>query len=214
METRGKNLRQIAYDGLKRMVLDGELKPGEPLNEKELMARLQVGRMPLREAMQQLQSEDTLEIFPRCGTFVRPLKAEDVIALYQARLVLEPEIAGIATSMADKTMLNMFRGIFAGDSGREAMIQQDVNFHRFLYRSTRNRYFERAMEVICFQDQRIRLRSSWAVDDLSDSNRGHIEIIDRMLEEDPASAREAMRKHILCSRDTALSLIIHQDAPI
>ena len=214
MENKGSNLRQIAYDGLRQMILDGTLKPGEPLVEKELMARLNVGRMPLRDAMQQLQAEDALEIFPRCGTFVRPLNAEDIVALYQARLVLEPEIARIATPTAEKTMLGMFRDIFAGDGSRDAMIQQDVNFHRFLCQSTRNRYFKRAMEVIFFQDQRIRMRSSWAVEDLSQSNRAHIGIIDCMLRGDAGGAGNAMREHILQSQDTALSLIIHQDTPI
>lgn len=214
LNTQGKNLHQTAYAQLRQMIVDGTLKPEEPLIEKELMEQLHVGRTPLREAMQQLQMDGTLIIMPRCGTYVRPLDAEEIASLYQARLAIEPEIAKIATGMTDRTMLQMFRNIFSGSDDRQTMEQHDVRFHRFLYQSTRNRYFERTMDVICFQDQRIRAWSFCMLEDLVITNRTHLEIIDCMLAGDEDAAREAMRRHILQSQDTAMSLILRQEVHI
>jgi len=208
-----QNLQQSAYNQLRQMILDGTLQPGVPLNEKALMERLQVGRTPLREAMQQLQMEDALEIIPRFGTFVREIGLEEILALFQARMVLEPEIVRIVTGTAEEAMLEMFRDIFSKGGDRERMIRNDVKFHRFLYESTRNRYFIRSMEVICFQDQRIRAKSTHAVDDLNDTNQAHLDIISCMLKNDGDAACEAMRRHIRQSRETALELSFRQGLP-
>lgn len=207
-----QNMHQSAYNQLRQMILDGTLQPGIPLNEKALMEQLQVGRTPLREAMQQLQMEETLEIIPRFGTFVREIGFEEIGALFQARMVLEPEIVRIVTGIADEATLLLFRDIFSRGGDREQMIHNDVKFHRFLYESTRNRYFIRSMEVICFQDQRIRARSSWAVEDLGSTNLAHMDIISCMLRGDAIAAREAMRRHIKQSRETALELAFGQKA--
>jgi len=204
-----KNMQQTAYEQLRQMIIDGALTPEEPLIEKDLMKRLNVGRTPLREAMQQLQMEGMLVIRPRSGTFVRPLDVEDVIALYQARLVLEPEIVSIGTALADRTILMMYRNMFIGDNDRSIMARCDVSFHRFLYQSTRNRYLERTMDIIFFQDQRIRAHSFVALKDLVITNQTHVEIIDRMLEGDAEAAKEAMYRHIIQSRETALSLLLN-----
>ena len=145
-----QSLRQIAYNKLREMTLSGELKQEEPLIEKKLIERLQVSRTPLREAIQQLRQEDTLEVIPRSGTFVRPVDTEEIVAVFQARLVMEPEVARIAADKADRTILIKLRQIIEDDRDPDIMIRRDIDFHRFLYHSTRNRY-DRAMDVVCFR---------------------------------------------------------------
>jgi DNA-binding GntR family transcriptional regulator len=47
-------LKTRTYERLKRMILDGHLRPGQKLAERELGARLKVSRTPVREAMSRL----------------------------------------------------------------------------------------------------------------------------------------------------------------
>ena len=53
-ERRSRSLTAIVHDEIERMILDGELKPGERLNEQVLAARLGVSRGPVREAARAL----------------------------------------------------------------------------------------------------------------------------------------------------------------
>lgn len=203
-----QSLRQIAYNKLREMILSGELKQEEPLIEKKLIERLQVGRTPLREAIQQLRQEDTLEVIPRSGTFVRPVDTEEIVAVFQARLVMEPEVARIAADKADRTILIKLRQIIEDDRDPDIMIRRDIDFHRFLYHSTRNRYLIRAMDVVCFQDQRIRTMSIHALEDLSETRREHLAVIDHILENDAEKAAQAMRAHIAHALETALEMAL------
>ncbi|HEX8972077.1 GntR family transcriptional regulator [Oryzihumus sp.] len=78
-----------AADRLRAAVLEGELRPGERLDEAGLGARLQVSRNTLREAFRLLGHEHVVEHEPNRGVFVRNLSLEEARQLYQTRRLLE-----------------------------------------------------------------------------------------------------------------------------
>jgi DNA-binding GntR family transcriptional regulator len=82
-------LRQQIADALQRAILAGELKPGDPLVETDIAARLGVSRAPVREALQLLSNSKLVETIPYRGTTVRSLTAHDVEEVYSLRTVLE-----------------------------------------------------------------------------------------------------------------------------
>ena len=78
-----------AADRLRAAVLEGELRPGERLDESGLADRLQVSRNTLREAFRLLGHEHVVEHRPNRGVFVRALSLEEARELYQTRRLLE-----------------------------------------------------------------------------------------------------------------------------
>jgi DNA-binding GntR family transcriptional regulator len=76
-------------DKLRTSVLDGDIKPGQQLNEKALGEALRVSRNTLREAFRLLTHERLLVHEYSKGVFVRRPDAADVVDLYAARRVIE-----------------------------------------------------------------------------------------------------------------------------
>jgi DNA-binding GntR family transcriptional regulator len=88
------------YRGLKAAVLNGELAPGEVLNEAELARRWEVSRTPVREAIRQLEQEHLVRWSPRRGATVAGITVAGVRDLYEVREALEGLAAQLAAHRA------------------------------------------------------------------------------------------------------------------
>src|SRR5579862_412788 len=74
---------------LRRAIVIGELQPGAHLKEPLLAQRFGVSRLPVREAIAQLDREGLVRIEPRRGAFVIGVTEEDISDVYECRLMLE-----------------------------------------------------------------------------------------------------------------------------
>ncbi|MCW2308499.1 GntR family transcriptional regulator [Rhodobium gokarnense] len=81
--------RDRAYHRLIDLIFSAKLDPAKPLSERKLAERLDMGRMPVREALRQLEREGVVEVKPARGTFVRQLTSEDLVDTYRVRAALE-----------------------------------------------------------------------------------------------------------------------------
>ena len=84
-----KNKKELAYDYLKEMIVNGELKPGSLLVERQLCERLSTSRTPVREAIQKLSGEGLVETILSKGSFVKSITYEDISQIYDIREYLE-----------------------------------------------------------------------------------------------------------------------------
>ncbi|MBS1878156.1 MAG: GntR family transcriptional regulator [Actinobacteria bacterium] len=104
--------RATAADGaeaaLFQGIMDGTIPPGSPLRLQDLSKQLGMSMMPIREAIQRLESLGLVEIIAHKGAWVRPLSLDDLYDTYFTRVHLE----AIALSEAAK------RGISADDARR------------------------------------------------------------------------------------------------
>jgi DNA-binding GntR family transcriptional regulator len=73
--------------------MDGVLKPGDNLVERELCEMLEVSRPSLREALRQLEAEGLIDIIPHRGPMVRRIDRTSFLELWEVRLALEPLVA-------------------------------------------------------------------------------------------------------------------------
>jgi DNA-binding GntR family transcriptional regulator len=86
---RATSLGKLVRDDVLGMILRGEIKPGERINEPDVAARLGVSRVPVREALRELESSGLVEARKHSGVFVRKLGAEEVRGLYELRALLD-----------------------------------------------------------------------------------------------------------------------------
>ncbi len=93
-----QNLQEIIFDRLKGEILDGTLKPGDPINAVDTANRFGISRTPVREAISKLEAIALVEKVPRCGYKVAGFSITEVLETYYLRASME----GMAASMAAK----------------------------------------------------------------------------------------------------------------
>jgi DNA-binding GntR family transcriptional regulator len=79
----------IAYEELLERILDLRLYPGMVVNEQMLATSVGVGRMPVREALARLVTDQFIAVLPRRGTVVAPLDFRSVAHIFDAREAIE-----------------------------------------------------------------------------------------------------------------------------
>ena len=84
-------LRLRAYEEFRERLLSGELKPGQFVTQRELAKLVGVPLGAAREAIQRLEFESLLKVYPQRGVQVAPASARQIRTAYQFRLVLEKE---------------------------------------------------------------------------------------------------------------------------
>lgn len=102
-------MKQIQYTPMFEMVLDtlrdsvvtGAWKPGELLSHEDLAGRLNVSRMPVREAVRLLEQEGFVTIRRNVGVEVNPLSWEDFEEIYLMRQALESLAGRLAATRFD-----------------------------------------------------------------------------------------------------------------
>jgi len=86
---RYKTTPDLIVEALRKAILRGEYKAGQNLRQEELADRFGVSRIPVREAMRQLEAEGLITIYPNRGAIVTELSALEAQELYEIRLALE-----------------------------------------------------------------------------------------------------------------------------
>ena len=74
---------------LRKSILDGTLKGGDRIIQDDWAEKLQVSRMPIREALTKLQAIGLVEVIPHKGAIVNSLLIKDVEEIYSMRMALE-----------------------------------------------------------------------------------------------------------------------------
>jgi len=82
-------------ESLRERILDGEFKAGFPLRQDALASEFGVSRIPIREALMQLEAEGLIKIHPHRGAIVSELSTEEVQELFALRALLEPRLLRI-----------------------------------------------------------------------------------------------------------------------
>lgn len=124
---------------VKSAILNGQFRPGEALVESDLASRLGVSKTPVREALKSLEATGLVAIRPYTGVTVRVFSDDDAVAIYDMRLLLEPEAvrrsvaSGADLSEADTALA---RAASAQSGSERSMANRD--FHRALYRHCGN----------------------------------------------------------------------------
>ena len=126
-----------AVTQLLRQSLDrGRWASGSPLRQEEIAAEYGVSRVPVREALFQLQAEGLVEMVPNKGMYVRTVSASDLRELFRLRLLVESDVLAEAVPLHDSASLNRVETVQAAlDKARAVAdwMAGDREFHEALY---------------------------------------------------------------------------------
>ncbi len=97
--------QQHAVDSLRAMIVAGELRPGQRVNQDRIAELIGLSVAPLREALRVLEQEGQVSYRPRRGYFVTELRAADLEEIYELRGLLEAHAARRALPALDEDAL-------------------------------------------------------------------------------------------------------------
>lgn len=132
-------LREQIYLTLRSNILEGRLKVGERIIQEELANRINVSRMPVREALKRLTEDGLVITIPNKGTWVREFKREQLIEIYMIRrhiekMAVEISVANFLPDDISKLIAinrNFERALIKGSLPE--MIKYNEEFHFALY---------------------------------------------------------------------------------
>lgn len=147
-----KSSGQTAYDALIGLIRRGECQPGHRLREEDIGERLQLSRTPVREALRRLEAEGIVEHRPRIGATVRQLSHNEVVELYEMRVVLERTAAELAarhgTEAEFETLDDLNQDISRERANPRLAAAINQDFHKGLYLACRNRFLVASAEAL------------------------------------------------------------------
>ncbi|MDX1710687.1 MAG: GntR family transcriptional regulator [Rhodovibrionaceae bacterium] len=79
-------------DALRRRILRGEIGEGEQLRQETIAAEYDVSRMPVREALRQLEAEGLVRFSPHKGAVVTSLSPSEIEEVFDLRALIEPDL--------------------------------------------------------------------------------------------------------------------------
>jgi DNA-binding GntR family transcriptional regulator len=125
---------EAVLGAIKHAILTGALKPGQPLVEAELAARLEVSKTPVREALKTLAGTGLVVMSPYKGAAVREMDRTHARCIYDMRLLLEP-VAAARTAAAQRTWDAARQALEDAERATDAADRSLANraFHREMY---------------------------------------------------------------------------------
>jgi DNA-binding GntR family transcriptional regulator len=202
-----KSRRERIIDVLRDAVVSGELKPGQPLVETEIAARLGVSRAPLREALQVLHHEGLLETLPYRGTIVRNLSRADIEELYSFRALLETFALRRIIERADPNDVALLRTHFvamleAAEHGDvNAVNESDRDFHDALIELSGHRLLEQSWQTVSLRVRQVMALRNRQNRDLTRVAHNHTPIIDAIATGDLKRGEKLLDAHIASAGD-------------
>lgn len=190
-----------AYYAIRSLIVTLELAPGSLINEQELMARLGLGRTPIREALRSLAQEHLVDVYPRRGIFVSAVDARNLASLSEVRSVLEPLAARLAAGRlddADREELDSLIAELADlhDPEERHLIEVDQRIHYFVYAAAHNEFLAAALDQHYMHALRIWFLALDRVHHLEDAVLEHRAILEAIRDGDAERAAAVMSTHV------------------
>lgn len=153
------SLAEQAYWRLEEQLVTLKLAPGELIGERDLIESAGIGRTPVREAIQRLSGEGLLQVLPRKGLMVTPLRRSDLMQIIETRRVLERLLVVKAAERATPDQRQALRILAshldaAGDE-LEVFFRLDHRLDELLEAACNNRYLVKALAAMHSQCRRL-----------------------------------------------------------
>lgn len=153
------SLAEQAYRLLEEELVTLRLSPGELITEKSLVDKAGIGRTPVREAIQRLSAEGLLQVMPRKGLMITPLRRSDLRGIIEARRVLERLMVVKAAERASpdqrRALEDMAGQIESVADDLEGFFRHDQSLNNLLEAACHNRFLVKALTVMHSQCRRL-----------------------------------------------------------
>ncbi len=201
-----KTRTQVVIEAIRGQILSGEIKAGEPLRQAALAEQLQVSRIPIREALLQLEAEGLVRFEPHKGATATELGPDLIDELFELRALLETDLLARSIPLLTENdlieaELQLAKLDAALQSENHVLTWPELNsaFHLSLYKALRPQSYEIVSNLNKNSDRYIRMHLQMAGRILK-SNKEHQQLLDLCRARDIDGACSLLSHHILSAK--------------
>lgn len=196
---------------LRETIISGKLPAGTRLSEVQVARHFNTSRTPVREALEQLDREQLVEVVPYVGSRVRPITLRDVEEIYQVRVALETlavslivqRLTVVGRARIEEALDELKLSVKAADPERFAAARDD--FHLLLVELSGNSVLEGLYRGLMGPIRRLR-RIVRAQDPTLSPMHRNIEIAEAILALNP-NTPELVRDHLVKATQEVISAL-------
>ncbi len=200
-----QSVAEQVLEELRHRVVLGEITPLMALTESKCAASLGVSRVPVREALFQLERDGLVALGKRNTLVARKLGETDWQEITAIRLQLEAFAAGLAASArvsADLIQLRQNVHAFASADSPEALARLDAEFHELLCAASHSQWLSAAWQTIRWPFEAMLVKnfrsyvSATCLAESKASAADHAHIVDALEMQNSAAAIQLLQQHI------------------
>ncbi|HEX2115371.1 MAG TPA: FCD domain-containing protein [Alphaproteobacteria bacterium] len=210
---RTHSLTTLVQDEIERLILSGEIKAGERLNENALATRLGVSRGPVREAARGLEKAGLVRVIVNRGAFVRQISIDEAAELYDLRAAL----FGMACRRVTEARRREHHDVLADLVSRMERAQRrrdadayyplNLEFHQALLKFSGSARLEAMYAGLVKEAHLFRRHALSSAPNMRASNVEHRAILSAIVAGRAADARRLGEQHVLSGKRRFLAAI-------
>jgi DNA-binding GntR family transcriptional regulator len=209
----GLKERRITADyvaeALREAIHRGDLADGAVLNQAAIASHFGVSRVPVCEAMRQLQAEGLITTHAHRLAVVRALSLDRILEIYDLRALLEGYVIERAVPNIDAALLkklNTLEREMRGQEDHARWLGLNARFHQMLYEPTEAELTLELIDQLRARAERyVRLWSKGTgIHRPKEAGREHAHILKLVEQGDGAGARDAIEEHVRHTRDRVI----------
>lgn len=197
-----KTIAAATADELRRRILSAEFPAGYQLRQDALSEEFGVSRIPIREALVQLEAEGLVRIVPHRGAVVSTLSLDEVEELFELRALIEPKLLKRSAPLLSPDDFDELQAIL--DEYSEELRADNVSrwgdlnrqFHLLLYRhAARPRSATLVANLLQESDRHTRMQLT-LTDGMQRAEEEHAELVRLCRQGQVAEACALLKRHI------------------
>jgi len=198
-----QSLTSAVADKLRDQIIRGEIPEGAQLRQDAIATQFQVSRIPVREALRQLDAEGLIAIVPNRGAVVPALSPNDIEELFSIRALLEPEVLKLSIPHLTKddyseadAVLRKYVNELRRDDHVSAWGRLNWQFHSILYSRANQPRFMAIIRNVNNNGERYTRLQLYLTHGMKRANEEHHQILEFCRQRDIVQACKLLREHI------------------
>jgi DNA-binding GntR family transcriptional regulator len=198
-----QSLTSAVADKLREQIIRGEISEGAQLRQDVIATQYHVSRIPVREALRQLDAEGLITIVPNRGAIVPELSPDDVEELFSIRALLEPEVLKLSIprlTQADFTKAEAVLKKYVAELRREEHMagwgRLNWQFHSILYSGANRPRFTSIIRNVNHSGERYTRMQLYLTRGMKRANAEHHQILELCRKREVSAACKLLRQHI------------------
>jgi DNA-binding GntR family transcriptional regulator len=198
-----QSLTSAVADRLRDQIMRGEIAEGAQLRQDVIATQYHVSRIPVREALRQLEAEGLITIVPNRGAIVPELSPDDVEELFAIRALLEPEVLRLSIprlTQSDFAKAEAVLHKYVDELRREEHMEEwgrlNWQFHSILYSGAHRPHFMSIIRNVNHNGERYTRLQLHLTRGMRRANEEHHGILELCRKREVAAACKLLRQHI------------------
>ena len=193
---------QRAYEAIREKITSLELSPGSPIDEGKLANEMEMGQVPVREALNLLVHDHLVDVETEAqGLFVSKIEIPDLKQISEIRVLLEPYCAAQAAMYATSDDIVVLEALSQEQSQipsdqPKQLFDLDHKFHHAIARAAKNKYLAEILEDFYGYSRRVWFLVLPHLGFLSTAVESHLEMVQAIKNKNGEKAAQIMQDHV------------------